>query len=1006
MMLGDRLLVKKALRICVLYFLLFCVLISPVLGAQISLHEKKQVIKTEHFDFIYSLESEYSAQTLANVAEAYYREITEKLSVPDMDLHIPVTITPESDSLNGYFTPFPYNRIVMYDTVASAGSLQVFSNTLCSVFYHELTHAVSLNIRSSFWSGMATVFGDILSPSLLINCTTNFTEGVTVSFESANGEGRLNNAFSTQIIKQAKIEGKFPSLYDVTGARDTYPSGKLPYIFGGAFSKYLQETYGIQKYADFWEECGRLHLYTIDSGILRRVYNKTGTELWNDFYESIVIPEDARIPEPANKLENFSERSFPQNLCSASTAECGSVLLWQDGATGSIWGAKKRTPFSNYTSYKLISSVLNEHISVSSDAKYFTVSGFTRENKPQNVTQIYRLSGFADTLQATYTGIKIPQLRDAAIFRYKESENSISTSNNDVIYVTGVETNSQNSSLVLYKVHLETKEIKKIHSFNFNANQVPFTPADATNGKIIFLLKDGLDWKIALYDVIQHTCVTFDTGLDIQEMSVSGDTILLSCATKVSDNANSYPFYASVNLNDLITACDQKSVLGFCGDSVEDPLWTGNTKSAGQVKAQLYTASFSGAVYEPVLCGDDDIFYVSHFYDNWQLSQLSLKEEQARIEKVSQTVFTNTVFSPAAKQVYTASSEKYNPFSYMFNGVFIPFAGFNLSELTYMDYSSGISPRTGISWITEDPTEQSLLLAGIGYDFFTNSVMANFSALATNTYTTYGFDGLVETTGNSFAGSAAQVDFSYTKPLGLSYFYYILNNTAEWFYKNEVTRDTSLIDSNQTFTDFLQYIVDENQSVLGHYLSNYTQTGVLWEKNTGITPFQYLNFYAGIGSMEQSYSSQYDWNVATTTSIHLPQLLPIKNTKNITFNLPTTASFSYYLISAKNIDDWEKSDIIGDFSSTVVLFSTEIQKGNAIIPVYTRRFTIDGGYDQTFYTDFADNDICLHTKTYFTQTFNMGSACSTGFDLGMKLSYHPLYDNSKFSFNISFNLNN
>ncbi|OJF76801.1 MAG: hypothetical protein BKP49_04330 [Treponema sp. CETP13] len=99
------------LKFCLLSISLLLFAVLPIGATQIASGEDVQVIKTEHFDFIFEIKSSNTAQVLANVAEGYYSEITNKLKQPDMDLHLPVVISNDTDYLNGYFTSNLYNRI-------------------------------------------------------------------------------------------------------------------------------------------------------------------------------------------------------------------------------------------------------------------------------------------------------------------------------------------------------------------------------------------------------------------------------------------------------------------------------------------------------------------------------------------------------------------------------------------------------------------------------------------------------------------------------------------------------------------------------------------------------------------------------------------------------------------------------------------------------------------------------------------------------------------------------
>ena len=240
-------------------FLIFVILLTLVFSAgytQSSLYKspkKLYVITTKYFDIIFPQESTDSANLVAQKADDMYLEICEKLDSSPY-FRMPVVITPEKDTLNAYYTSFPYNRIVLYDTLPTTSALSVFSETFINVFYHELVHAVSLQKKNSFFKFLSSVFGDSVSTSQMITLPTSFIEGVTVSFESAKNEGRLNDSYATHIITQAKLENKFPTWKEATGARDIYPTGSLPYIFGGAFHYYIQNRFGMEKYVEFWEK--------------------------------------------------------------------------------------------------------------------------------------------------------------------------------------------------------------------------------------------------------------------------------------------------------------------------------------------------------------------------------------------------------------------------------------------------------------------------------------------------------------------------------------------------------------------------------------------------------------------------------------------------------------------------------------------------------------------------------------------------------------------------------
>ncbi|HZK20174.1 MAG TPA: hypothetical protein VFC68_05545 [Treponemataceae bacterium] len=1006
---------KKCLFI--LFISLFCFEI-PLTANQISYTSDIHVIKTEHFDFIFPTESTKTAESLALVAENYYTEITEKLSVPTMNLHLPVVITPETDQINGYYTAAPYNRIVLFDTAVFTPSLQVFEQTMRSVFYHELTHAISLNIRSPVWEDAAAIIGDIVSPAGFLNNPLSFLEGVTVSFESTNGQGRMNNAFSTHIIKQAKIDGCFPSLYDITGARDTYPSGNLPYIFGGAFSQFLQNTYGREKYAEFWKESGKFHFLKVYPGILKKVYGKEAHVLWDEFYNSIVVPENLLIPENAITQQKIASSSsilhkakpmFFANLCSAQTAECGPLFIWQDLVTGSVYGALKKTSNDPYVSQKLCSTILTERISISKNAQYLAVSGYTQDEKPKSIAKIYNVTGFGSKIKADFTGITLPGLRDVAVIGIPQNTmHEQKNTEGDEFYVTGIETKSQDSALLVYTVNTDKNTITKQAQLNCGVDQLILKPADAGDGKILFLLKEKLNWSIGLYTIQTKKTVVFKTNLHVRDMSVSGDTILLSCAEKTK---NAYPFYASIKTSDLIHASEEVETHGWCGDSVIEPLWAKDKKPAGTAYIALFTMPYSAGVYEPVLCGENDIFYVSRFFDNWQLSIVSPRDkydkqitENSIDKKITRKANNDGaikqsglvkipikakegIFVKASQSVQSANSftiEQYKPMSYVKKGIFIPFGGINLNPTLYST-NYIMLPRLGGTWLSMDPTERVRMLAGGGYDFILKKITANMSAQSCNAYNNWAVDSIIEINLNGFEGGGVSVQASSIMPIGLTNFSLRAENDTHWYYGNKIILDTI------------------NSSSKGNHLATTTVLGINWSKKTGVSVFDYVSATATVvsGAYYDVSSKQGDYLISTEYTIHIPQLLPFTSPKNLTLNVPLDLSVIYNLPIGVHKTPLE--GMLFSWETNMVLFSAEIQKGIPYIHMFPRRFVLDGGVSGYMSTS-GPQGIKLYSSLFFKTLYNTGILASSNIDanLGVKVVYDTMKDDQKVAFSFKF----
>lgn len=304
---------------------------GPVLAAG----EKLYVIRTQHFDIIFPDASRPSALRLSTMADSVYDEVAGKLESRPAK-RIPVVITPDLGVFNGYENPDPYTHIVLYDTSSDIG-WTAYSDNLRGLFLHELTHAISLQIKAPWAAFFSGIFGSWVVPGLL-HSPAFMVEGVTVSFESADGAtGRANDPLVKQRLRQDILENKFKTPLEASALYDEFPGGNIYYEYGGLFSSYLQKTYGMEKYAELWRAMGNLFFWAsfdpYDEGFyvaFKKVYGLPFLKAWASFKNSLTITGVADAPEilwPA--LDAKEGRAY---LADGMVSD-GERLYWVDART-------------------------------------------------------------------------------------------------------------------------------------------------------------------------------------------------------------------------------------------------------------------------------------------------------------------------------------------------------------------------------------------------------------------------------------------------------------------------------------------------------------------------------------------------------------------------------------------------------------------------------------------------------------------------------------------------
>jgi hypothetical protein len=284
----------------ILFLSIFAFLLHSNLDAQMfKPFTSFRVIETDHFEIIYPPESEATAVILAGFADSAYDRVSGLLKV-EVNKKIPVTITPHTDKFNSFMSQFPYIHIMIFDTPLDP-DLFSYTNSLENLFIHELTHAMSLSSMAPAYRGLRKVFGGWVMPSLLY-MPKYMSEGISVSFESLDGTGRSHDPLVRSKLIQAAYEDTFLTPHQASGVYDLPPAGAAFYDYGGLFSTWLQEQYGMDKYIELWQNLGweyHSSFFFYNNGfynIFRKVYGRSADNMWDEFKNTLKIEgiEDSR----------------------------------------------------------------------------------------------------------------------------------------------------------------------------------------------------------------------------------------------------------------------------------------------------------------------------------------------------------------------------------------------------------------------------------------------------------------------------------------------------------------------------------------------------------------------------------------------------------------------------------------------------------------------------------------------------------------------------------------
>ena len=916
-----------------------------------------KVLSTQYYDILFSQENETTAKLLASKADSLFLQAKQAFNCK-YDFRTIVIISPDSDTLSVRYTASPYNRIVVFDSVGRVED-STYSNGLIDLFYHEIARSVSQSVRTEFLDFFAQyLLGDAFQPAALFNVPFSFLEGAVYTEDKENNTGLLEDNWNLQLLMQAKIENKFPSLLQVSGAMDIYPANDLCFAAAAAFYAYIQQKYGIEKFGEYWQECGKVNFLKLEKKIFKNVYQISLEEAWNSFIKEIPVPQNIASTYQQEKSTLFLKTDYDSNYKFVVSTNYG--LVWYDELKGEVDISGLYDLESIRQLLFLASGVTN--LTVSPCGRFLAVSYIQQESRVHFENDVVRIY---DLKQRKFLS-EIYDLRDGAIIELE----------NGSYAVIGNSVNSGYSTLQAY----ESKEInamlgrtvnstRLVYSRSFDYGITPFTPVALNKNHFACLICQKNEWSILLSDVLT------------KNLEPNSESLYKISNGNIEDNENAeYLKIRNLRFADYTEVTGNKSDKGkaFCllydfvlqkSQAFTRTGWLFFDTKDNFIEPVRSIIS-SKDYYGGMSCGVMDkckMYYVSNFINHSEIHYVDLNDipfEEACIcklennlpfqkdEAISQeTSFFTESFTGNLDDINFQLSD-YSPWKYMKKGsfkFFFPVRDINLEKGVIKE------PGLGFTFETQaDPFSNNELLLSVANGFIpldftklfnaskkTNQTvkaekteLSKDSAAAVyfeNTSTPadiilasiFKFNDSGEYTFNAFAN----IKFDIPCPMTFRRFTFdltgsFLSSTTYWD-ATQVQLFPNLYDWPSFNKSYRMW-----QSAAQLSYSNIHQYGLSPMKKLGISGGAKVTSSWGWGEW-----NPFQINMGLFATGEIPFLAPIQNYKNMILSLPTEVHAELFYTNGKAVEAYAQT----------LVFGYEIQNG--AWRLYFPRIGLYTGYD-------------------------------------------------------------
>ncbi|MBR9989975.1 MAG: PD40 domain-containing protein, partial [Gemmatimonadetes bacterium] len=217
-------------------------------AAQLPADASWRTIESTNFRVTYEAGLESLARHATASAERAYGALEALVAEAPRGV-IDIVLADNLDLSNGYATPFPTNRIVVYaKPPVDVLELQYTRDWIELVVTHELAHIFHLDVTSGFGRILRTAFGRAPLPWPVfpaVGVPLWSVEGLAVGVESAvTGLGRVHGSYHEMVVRTAALAGALDEFDRLGAASARWPGGARVYIYGSLFMDYVARRYG------------------------------------------------------------------------------------------------------------------------------------------------------------------------------------------------------------------------------------------------------------------------------------------------------------------------------------------------------------------------------------------------------------------------------------------------------------------------------------------------------------------------------------------------------------------------------------------------------------------------------------------------------------------------------------------------------------------------------------------------------------------------------------------